>query len=97
MLVAVTIAFSGVTDVQTSGVPYAVFALVGLTVWTFVQNALMVGTLAIVSNAQLVRRSPLPGLLSWRAPWWATYRRSSSCSSSASPPPRSRAISASRL
>jgi lipopolysaccharide transport system permease protein len=62
MLAAVTIAFSGVTDVHTSGIPYVLFALTGLTVWTFVQLSLTMGTLAISSNAPLVRRSPLPRL-----------------------------------
>src|SRR5512132_3313977 len=60
MLAAVTIAFSGVTDVHTSGIPYVLFALCGLTVWTFIQLSLTMGTQAIVANAQLVRRSPLP-------------------------------------
>ena len=60
MLAAVTVAFSGVTDVATSGVPYTLFALCGLTVWNYVQLSLIMGTQAIVSNAQLVRRSPLP-------------------------------------
>lgn len=62
MLAAVTIAFSGVTDVKTSGIPYVLFALTGLTVWTFVQLSLTLGTQAITSNAPLVRRSPLPRL-----------------------------------
>jgi ABC-type polysaccharide/polyol phosphate export permease len=62
MLAAVTVAFSGVTDVHTSGIPYLLFALTGLTVWTFVQLSLTMGTLAISSNAPLVRRSPLPRL-----------------------------------
>jgi ABC-type polysaccharide/polyol phosphate export permease len=60
LLAAVTIAFSGVTDVETSGIPYVVFALVGLSVWTFIQLSLTIGTQVIVGNAQLVRRSPLP-------------------------------------
>src|ERR1700712_3164354 len=37
MLAAITVAFSGVTNVPTGKVPYVLFALVGLTVWTFVQ------------------------------------------------------------
>src|SRR5439155_25602506 len=60
MLAAVTIAFSGVTNVQTDGIPYVVFALVGLTVWTFIQLSLTLGTQAIITNASLVRRSPIP-------------------------------------
>jgi ABC-type polysaccharide/polyol phosphate export permease len=60
MLAAITIAFSGVTDVNTGGVPYVLFALVGLTVWTFVQLSAALGSGAIISNGGLVRRSPLP-------------------------------------
>ena len=60
MLAAITIAFSGVTSVQTGGVPYLLFALSGLTVWTCVQLSASLGLLAIVGNAALVRRSPIP-------------------------------------
>jgi lipopolysaccharide transport system permease protein len=60
MLGAVTIAFSGVTDVKTGGIPYLLFAMCGLTVWTFVQLSLTLGAQAISANGQLVRRSPLP-------------------------------------
>lgn len=62
LLAAVTIAFSGVTDVETSGIPYMPFALAGLTVWIFVQLSLTIGTQLLITNAQLVRRSPLPRL-----------------------------------
>jgi ABC-type polysaccharide/polyol phosphate export permease len=62
LLLAITIAFSGVTDVPTGGVPYMLFALVGLTVWTFVQLSASLGSMAIVANGGLVRRSPLPRL-----------------------------------
>jgi lipopolysaccharide transport system permease protein len=60
MLAAVSLAFSGVASVNTYGIPYVVFAICGLTVWNYIQLSLLTGTQAIVSNAQLVRRSPLP-------------------------------------
>jgi ABC-type polysaccharide/polyol phosphate export permease len=60
MLAAITIAFSGITDVDTGGVPYVLFALVGLTVWTFVQLSASLGSGALVANGGLVRRSSLP-------------------------------------
>jgi ABC-type polysaccharide/polyol phosphate export permease len=62
LLAAVTIAFSGVTNVSTGDVPYVVFALAGLAVWTYVQLTMMVGAQAIISNATLVRRSTCPRL-----------------------------------
>ena len=60
LLGAVTIAFSGVTDVETAGIPYLPFALAGLTVWIFIQLSLTIGTQLLITNSQLVRRSPLP-------------------------------------
>jgi ABC-type polysaccharide/polyol phosphate export permease len=62
MLIAVTIAFSGVTSVHTGDVPYMVFALVGLTVWTYMQMSITIGATAIVGNSSLVRRSTVPRL-----------------------------------
>jgi lipopolysaccharide transport system permease protein len=60
MLVAITIAFSKVTSVNTGDVPYVVFALVGLAVWTYVQMAITVAPQTLPSNQQVVRRSPCP-------------------------------------
>jgi ABC-type polysaccharide/polyol phosphate export permease len=60
MLAAITVAFSGITSVHTAGIPYILFALSGLTVWTFIQLSLTIGTMAIQMNGPLVRRSPLP-------------------------------------
>lgn len=60
MLFAITIAFSGVTNVNTGDIPYLPFALVGLTVWTYIQISATLGSQSIVQNASLVRRSPMP-------------------------------------
>jgi lipopolysaccharide transport system permease protein len=62
MLAAITIAFSKVTNVDTGDVPYVVFALVGLSVWTYVQMAITVAPQVLPSNWQVVRRSPCPRL-----------------------------------
>jgi lipopolysaccharide transport system permease protein len=62
LLAAMIIAFSGVTTVNTSGIPYVPFALVGLTVWSFVQLSLSMGAQAVIANSSLVRRSILPRL-----------------------------------
>jgi ABC-type polysaccharide/polyol phosphate export permease len=62
MLAAMAIAFSGVTSAKTSGIPYAPFALVGLTVWTYIQLSATVGSGALMLNAPLVRRTTLPRL-----------------------------------
>jgi lipopolysaccharide transport system permease protein len=60
MLAAMGIAFSGVTSVNTGGIPYILFALVGLVVWTYIQLSLSIGATAIVGNSPLVRRSAMP-------------------------------------
>jgi homopolymeric O-antigen transport system permease protein len=62
MLLAITVAFSKVTNVDTGSVPYVVFALVGLAVWIFVQMAITVAPQVLPSNFQVVRRSPCPRL-----------------------------------
>jgi lipopolysaccharide transport system permease protein len=62
MLAAVMIAFAGITSVDTGGIPYVLFALTGLTVWTFIQLSLTLGSTAIQTNSVLVRRSPIPRL-----------------------------------
>ena len=60
MLLAITVAFSRVTSVNTGSVPYVVFALVGLAVWTYVQMTITVAPQTLSSNQQVVRRSPCP-------------------------------------
>ncbi len=60
ILAAITIAFSGVTDVKTGDVPYLVFGLVGVTVWTFISMTIAIAPQAFLTNAALVRRSPAP-------------------------------------
>ena len=62
MLAAISIAFSKVTTVNTGSVPYIVFALVGLAVWTYLQMAITVAPQVLQSNHQVVRRSPCPRL-----------------------------------
>jgi ABC-type polysaccharide/polyol phosphate export permease len=61
MLAAITIAFSYATNAPDTGdVPYVVFALVGLAVWTYVQMTITVAPQTLISNQQVVRRSPCP-------------------------------------
>jgi lipopolysaccharide transport system permease protein len=60
MLVAITIAFSGVTDVKTGDIPYVVFGLVGVTVWTFISATTAIAPVAFMNNSALIRRSPAP-------------------------------------
>jgi lipopolysaccharide transport system permease protein len=62
LLVAFTIGFHAVAHVNTGGVPYYLFALTGLAVWTYFQAVLMLATGSIVNNYALVRWTPCPRL-----------------------------------
>jgi lipopolysaccharide transport system permease protein len=60
LLAAFFVAFRGIADVETSGVPYAVFAMAGLCIWSFFQAAMTIGAVAMVSNYHLIRFTPCP-------------------------------------
>lgn len=60
ILGAFTVVFAGVADVPTDGVPYGLFALVGITVWSFVNIALGVGVRAHLTNHKLIKLVPCP-------------------------------------
>lgn len=60
LLVAFVVAFRGIGDVKSSGVPYAVFALVGLTVWAFFQASMTIGVASLITNASFIRYTPCP-------------------------------------
>jgi lipopolysaccharide transport system permease protein len=60
LLVAFVVAFRGLGDVKTSGVPYAVFSLVGLTVWAFFQASMTIGVASLITNSSFVRYTPCP-------------------------------------
>jgi ABC-type polysaccharide/polyol phosphate export permease len=59
LLAAFFIAFRNLANVQP-GIPYSVFALVGLSVWAFFQASMTIGTASIVGNNILVRFTPCP-------------------------------------
>jgi lipopolysaccharide transport system permease protein len=59
LLAALFIAFRNLADVQP-GIPYSVFALVGLSVWAFFQASMTIGTASIITNLVLVRFTPCP-------------------------------------
>lgn len=60
ILGGLVVAFNGVANVETGGKPYLVFGLVGLIIWTLVQMTILNGTLTMVANAQLIRRTACP-------------------------------------
>ena len=62
LLAAFSVGFRSIAHVETGGVPYALFALTGLIVWTFFQAVAMVSAASIVVNYQLVRWTACPRL-----------------------------------
>jgi lipopolysaccharide transport system permease protein len=60
LLAGFVVGFSRIANVQTEGVPYAVFALAGLTVWSFFQASSTIGSACVISNMQFVRYTPCP-------------------------------------
>lgn len=60
LLAAFLVAFRGLGDVKTSGIPYAVFALVGLSAWSFFQAAMTIGAASVLTNVSFVRYTPCP-------------------------------------
>jgi ABC-type polysaccharide/polyol phosphate export permease len=62
LLAAFSVGFRSVAHVQTGGVPYVLFALAGLVVWTYFQAVTMVAAASIVNNYQLVRWTACPRL-----------------------------------
>lgn len=60
LLVAFGVVFGRVVRVDTGGVPYPLFVLVGLSVYSYFQAALTTGTNAVVVNMALIRRVAAP-------------------------------------
>lgn len=59
LLGAFFIAFRNLANVQP-GIPYSVFALVGLSAWAFFQASMTIGSASLITNAMLVRLTPAP-------------------------------------
>jgi ABC-type polysaccharide/polyol phosphate export permease len=60
LLAAFVVAFHGLGDIGSSGTPYAVFSLVGLTVWGFFQASMTIGVASLITNAAFIRFTPCP-------------------------------------
>ena len=62
LMAAFFVAFRSLAGIETGGIPYALFVLVGLCVWAFIQAAMTMGTASLISNYHLVRLTPCPRL-----------------------------------
>jgi ABC-type polysaccharide/polyol phosphate export permease len=60
VLAAFTVAFDGVANVDTKGVPYVLFALVGITVWTYTSAVIATGVRSQLVNMRLIQFVDLP-------------------------------------
>jgi lipopolysaccharide transport system permease protein len=63
LMLLFTYAFTRVGSVETGSVPYPVFALAGLTFWTFFARAVTQGSDSLVQNASLVTKVYCPRML----------------------------------
>jgi ABC-type polysaccharide/polyol phosphate export permease len=59
LLAAFLVAFRHLAHVQ-SGTPYIVFALIGLSVWSFFQASMTIGSASLISSGTLVRFTRCP-------------------------------------
>lgn len=58
-----TLVFRRLADVPSDGIPYPLFALLGLSVWTYFSASLSAATTSMVSNAALVTKVYFPRLV----------------------------------
>jgi lipopolysaccharide transport system permease protein len=63
MLLVYTFAFSQIAQVVVPGVPYAIFALAGLTLWIFVSRGVVLGAQSLLSNMPLITKTSVPRIL----------------------------------
>jgi ABC-type polysaccharide/polyol phosphate export permease len=60
LLLAFIVGFHTVAHVTTQGVPYALFALTGLSVWSYFSAASAAGAISLIGNTNLVRFTACP-------------------------------------
>jgi homopolymeric O-antigen transport system permease protein len=60
MMLIFTLVFGRIARVQSDGIPYALFALTGLVLWSFVSTSLNNATHALVAHAQLITKVYFP-------------------------------------
>jgi ABC-type polysaccharide/polyol phosphate export permease len=60
LLIAFVVAFRGLAEVKSSGIPYAVFSLVGLSAWAFFQASMTIGVASLITNYSFIRYTPCP-------------------------------------
>ena len=59
-VVIFTLVFSRLADIDSEGIPYPLFALVGMIVWTYFSTATLRGSEVLVNNPQMVTKVSFP-------------------------------------
>ena len=70
-MVVFTVVFGGLADIESDGLPYAIFSLCGLVPWTYFSTALTGASTSLVSNPALVTKVYVPRLIIPCAPIFA--------------------------
>lgn len=60
LMVVFTVVFSRFARIPSDGIPYPIFAYTGLIFWSFFAKTVLGGTIAIVANANLIRKIYFP-------------------------------------
>lgn len=60
LMVAFTVFFQRIADVDTGGAPYALFAYLGLLPWTFFSSSVSLGGMSLVNNVPLLNKVYCP-------------------------------------
>lgn len=60
LMIVMTFVFSRLARISSDGLPYPIFVYTGLIFWTFFASSVSRGTMAIVANANLVRKIYFP-------------------------------------
>jgi ABC-type polysaccharide/polyol phosphate export permease len=59
-VVVFTVVFNGLAGISAEGVPYPLFALVGIVTWTYFSSSVEAASTALVSNVSLVTKVRFP-------------------------------------
>jgi lipopolysaccharide transport system permease protein len=63
MMLVYTYAFTKLAKIDTAPIPYSLYALSGLAVWTFVSRAVFQGASSLVNDVAIVTKTPAPRLI----------------------------------
>jgi len=63
MMVAFTLLFKGLAEVDTGAIPYPLFVYIGLLPWTFFANSLGSASMSVVESERLITKVYFPRLL----------------------------------